>query len=577
MRPLTFVLACCTALLASSMAMAQQNPSPLLPPDRSSPRATLKLFLESADKVGDFIAGGYRQTPTRSGFAHLVELADPVVGCLDLSEVPPAARAKRGAAAALAIYETLSRIDLPPLETVPGKDDLKSLSGDPPRWVIPNTPIAIVRIASGPQSGDFVFSPHTVASAEEYYARTRDLPYVRAVPLRNSYETAVLGGGWLIPYTAIEAMPAWLQAPVAGESVWKWLALVIVLVLFLAVLRVAYRLSRRVGEDRPFLQSVARLALPFYVLVATPVVAYLVLLQINIRGEAGIIAQMIATAMIYLAGAWLSWRITDVIAEAIISSPRIKRQSIDAHLTRICTRLLGMAAAITLLVTGADRIGVPVYGVIAGLGVGGLAIALSAQPTIENLIGGLNIFADRPIRVGHLCKYGTDIGTVEEIGIRSTRIRGADRTVTTIPNGMLSKMSIVNMTERERMLIRTVITLPGDARDRVRYLLAAIEEMLHKHSMLHRETARARLTGFTGNSAEIEVVAYANTRDTDEFLTIQQDVLLHTMEIVEQSKSSSAPASPGTQAVPAANATNVVVARQYDEAAAKVEKNKPQR
>ena len=165
---------------------------------------------------------------------------------------------------------------------MPGKDDLKSLTGDPPRWVIPNTPIAIVRIASGPQSGDFVFSPHTVASAEEYYARTRALPYVRAVPLPNSYETAVMGGGWLIPYTAIEAMPAWLQAPVAGESVWKWLALAIVLLLFLAVLRTAYRLSRRIGEDRPFLQSVARLALPFYVLVATPAVAYLALLQINI-------------------------------------------------------------------------------------------------------------------------------------------------------------------------------------------------------------------------------------------------------------------------------------------------------
>jgi MscS family membrane protein len=213
--------------------------------------------------------------------------------------------------------------------------------------------------------------------------------------------------------------------------------LALVLGVFALLLRLMYRLSRRGSSDRPFLQALAQSALPAFVLVATPVVAYLALVQINLIGEVGIAVELAASAVMFLAGAWISWRLAPVVAEAIISSPRIAPQSIDAHLIRISTRLLGMVAAASLLAVGADRLGVPLYGIVAGLGVGGLAIALAAQPSIENLIGGLSLFADKPIRVGDFCSYGTEVGTVEAIGIRSTRIRGLDRTLTTIPNAVL--------------------------------------------------------------------------------------------------------------------------------------------
>lgn len=539
MKAANLIIVLFLSLLWTSLAPGQEKLSPLQPPDRSSPRATLKLFLDSCDQIGSFVETDFAPSPSRAGFNHLIELSKVPIECLDLSDTAPAGRAKAGSGAAISLYETLSRIELPPLDQVPGKDELKSLSGDPPRWFIPNTEIALVRMPSGPYSGEFRFSTHTVANAEDYRIRTQDLPYVRPVPLKNLYDIVVEGGGWLIPYSFVKAMPSWLRHPLAGDALWKWLGLVILLIAFLIVLRLVYRLSRRVGEDRPVLQAITRLVLPAYILLAVPVVAYLALAQINIRGYAGTVSQLVAIATLYLAGAWLSWRIADVLAEAIISSPKIKPRSIDAHLTRICTRLLGFAAAATLLISGADDVGIPVYGVIAGLGVGGLAIALAAQPSIENLIGGLNIFADRPIRVGHLCKYGTDTGIVEEIGIRSTRIRGADQTITTVPNGMLSKMSIVNMSQRERMLIQTTISMPGDAgRQRICYCLAEIQKMLAAHEKIDRSAARARLTRYTGSASDIEIFAYAMTRDIEAFLMVQQDVLLRVMEIVEQSKSS---------------------------------------
>jgi MscS family membrane protein len=288
----------------------------------------------------------------------------------------------------------------------------------------------------------------------------------------------ISGGGWPVPYAWIQGIPAWLRTPLGGQAGWKWIALALVLVLFGPLLLPAYRLSRRGSSEHPVLRSMAQVALPAFFLLAAPVVALSALAQINLMGSVANAVELAATAVMYIAGAWLSWRLAPVVAEAIIALPRIAPESIDAHLIRICTRLPGMFAGAGLLAFGADRVGIPVYGIIAGLGVGGLAIALAAQPTVENLIGGLSLFADKPIRVGDLCRYGNDEGTVEAIGIRSTRIRGIDRALTTIPNATLSKMPVVNLAQRDRMLIRTVIGVRCETSpEQLRFLLVKIREI----------------------------------------------------------------------------------------------------
>ena len=456
---------------------------------------------------------------------------------LDLSEVPPASRLKSGRTAATVLYETLSRIPLPTPDQIPTANQLNPPAGtNATHWVIPNTEIVLVRVQHGPQSGEFLFSPETVAKAEGFYERVRGLPYQRPVPLKDAREIMIRGGGWLVPYAWVQAMPAWFQSPLAGQAAWKWIGLVGILCFFTVFLRLAFRLSHRGSGEHPFLRALAQMALPAFLLIATPAVAYLALVHLNLRGGAASAFELAATAVIYLAGAWISWRVALVLAEAIIASPRIAPESIDAHLIRICTRLLGIVAGAVLLAMGADRLGLPVYGVIAGLSVGGLAIALAAQPTVENLIGGFTLFADKPIRVGDACRCGSDEGTVEAIGIRSTRIRGADRTLTAIPNAALSKMSIVNFAQRDRMLIKSVVGVRYETSpEQLRYLLVKLREMLLGHPRLHPDSARARFIGFGASSLDIEVSAYAATKDGAEFLGIREDVLLRIMDIVEQS------------------------------------------
>jgi MscS family membrane protein len=533
------LLACC---LLTAVAWGQEperalkspdRSSPraaLKPLDRSSPRAALKTFLESGDAIGAFLLREYFPSPSRAKYDHLRSVVKTMIQGLDLSEVSPAAREKAGRAAAAALYDTLSRIELPPDDAIPDS------GANFKRWVIPNTEIALERVPQGPRQGEFLFSSETVANADDFYERVRALPYTRSVPLENLKETIIGGGGWLIPYRWIQAIPKELRVPLAGQPSWKWIGLMLLLCVFALSLRVAYRLSHRGSEQHPFLRSLAQAALPAFLLLATPAFAYLALVQINLIGNAGSAIEVTATVVMFLAGAWICWRLAPVFAEAIIASPQIHTESIDAHLIRICARLLGIVAAVGLLAAGAERIGVPLYGVVAGLGVGGLAIALAAQPTVENLIGGLSLFADKPIRVGDFFRYGADIGTVEGIGIRSTRIRGLDRTLTTIPNAALSKMPVVNFALRDRLLIKTTIGVRYETSpEQLRFLLVKVRELLLGHPRIHPQPARARFVEFGASSLNLEVFAYATTSDWEEFLGIREDVFLRIMDIVKQS------------------------------------------
>jgi MscS family membrane protein len=467
----------------------------------------------------------------------MVSLAQIPEGCLDLSGVPPAARVKVSRAAMAALYETLNRIELPAMDQIPGANQTDGMAAtNLLRWVIPKTEIALARIPDGAHAGQFLFSVDTVARAGAFFERVRALPYTRPVQLKGFYDRLIEAGGWLIPPSWIQALPAWVRAPLAGQSGWKWIALVLVLGFFCGLLRLAYRLSVRGTHEDRLRGTLARLALPLYILLATPVVAYLALVQINLLGGAGSVIQVVATGVMYLSGAWLSWRLAPVVAEAIIASPTIHPESIDAHLIRICMRLFGLVAAASLLAVGAERVGLPVYGILAGLGVGGLAIALAAQPTIENLIGSLSLFADKSIRVGDFCKCGDTLGTVDAIGIRSTRIRGPDRTVTTIPNAALSKMPLVNFTLRDQMMFRIVIGVRYEtSAEQLRFLLTRLREMLLAHPRILADSARVRLTGLGASSKDIEMFAYAQTGDWAEFLGIQEDIFLRVIDIVEQS------------------------------------------
>ncbi len=523
------------ALLVTLPGMAADAAHPLRPVDRSSPRATLTTFLETGDRFLDQLESEYLTGQSRAGFLRLVALAEPGIGSLDLSHVAPALRVKAGRAAALALYEVLNRIPMPPMSEIPDAEEMaRRKDGAALRWTVPDTEITLVRVDRGPSGAEWLFSPETVARALDFDERTVGMkPARRAVP--DLHAILVAGGGWMIPVAFLQALPPFLRAPLGGQPVWKWLGLLLVLLGVAPVVWIALRLSR-LGEGRgPLAHALARFSVPLLLLLATPLLAWFALAQVNVVGEVGVVVQVGATAVEVLVGSWLLWRAAPVLAEAVIASPSIRTESVDAHLIRLGARVLGILGALTLLALGADRMGIPVYGIVAGLGVGGLAVALSTQPTLENLIAGLNLFADRPLRVGDSCKVGDAKGVVETIGIRSTRIRAADRTVTTIPNGALSKMAIHNESRRDRMLVEATLGLRYETTPaQLRAILASIEALLAGHPKVLKEGTQVRFVAFGASSLDVLVKAYLDTTKGAEFQAIRQELFLAIMDLVEK-------------------------------------------
>ena len=180
--------------------------------------------------------------------------------------------------------------------------------------------------------------------------------------------------------------------------------------------------------------------------------------------------------------------------------------------------------------------GVNVTAAVAGLGVGGLAVALAAQKTIENLFGGATLFADQPVRVGDFCRFGGQVGTIEEIGLRSTRVRTLDRTVVSIPNAEFSNLHLENFAKRDRMRIYTMIgVLYETTPEQLRYLLARLRELLLEHPRITDDPARVRFVGFGAYSLDLELFAYADTADWNELLQIREDLYLRIMDVVNES------------------------------------------
>ena len=188
-----------------------------------------------------------------------------------------------------------------------------------------------------------------------------------------------------------------------------------------------------------------------------------------------------------------------------------------------------MCALLLLRLSGFD-----LTAVLTGLGLGGVAIAFAAQKTLEHLLGGIMVISDKPIQVGDFCRAGEFQGVVEDIGLRSTRLRTLDRTVVSIPNGQLATMSLENFTLRDRIRFRHVIGLRYEtAADQLRYVLAEIRRLLYEHSKVDSQDARVRFVAFGHSSLDVEILAYVMATDFAVFLAIQEDLLLRIMDIIE--------------------------------------------
>jgi MscS family membrane protein len=186
------------------------------------------------------------------------------------------------------------------------------------------------------------------------------------------------------------------------------------------------------------------------------------------------------------------------------------------------------------IVSWMDNLGYEVTTILAGLGVGGVAVALAAQKSLENLIGSITIYASQPVHVGDFCKFGETLGTVEEIGLRATQLRTLGRTVVHIPNAQFAAGAIENLTQRDKILYRTRLRLSyDDTPEQVRQVLSKIRELIAQLEYIDEESSRVRFLEFGEYAQELELFIYIKTSDFVEYLEHREDINLHLNDIIE--------------------------------------------
>ena len=238
------------------------------------------------------------------------------------------------------------------------------------------------------------------------------------------------------------------------------------------------------------------------------------------------------TALAIVAATWVALRAFDALAE------RIERQLIRRHALATATvplgrRVVKVLVAILALVAALQNFGFNVTGILTGLGLGGLAVALAAQKTVENLFGSVSLVADQPVRVGDVCRFGDTVGTVEDIGLRSTRVRTINRTLVTVPNAQFSTLALENLSRRDRIPVRATLRLPiGTAAGEVRRVLSALHQMIVAQPKIDVGSACAHFVGLGTDGLELEIFALVVTSSWDEFVSIREQIFLGAMDVI---------------------------------------------
>jgi MscS family membrane protein len=329
-----------------------------------------------------------------------------------------------------------------------------------------------------------------------------------------------------------------LETRFLGQPLWRLLGIILALPLSFAIARLATRLllpvlhaSLRRVIPRAVDYPTGRFQWPICLLFMA--VFFYAISLISFSAASRVFWGYVAASVATISVTWISLRLIESAGGLFEGGRQSRLGSGSIAMARLLDKL---SKAFVVFIGGLILFyiaGVNLTAVLAGVGIGGIAIALAAQKSLENLFGAMTIVSDRAIRVGDFCRAGEYTGTVEDIGLRSTRIRTLGRSVVSVPNGQLITMSLENFSRRDKFLLHHRIHLGYEtSADQLRRCLVEMRTMLRMHPKTEEETARVSLTAFLDASIEIEIFAHLLETSYEAFLTAQEELLMKGMDII---------------------------------------------
>jgi MscS family membrane protein len=487
---------------SSSNTAAQQSATPPDPLKRETPRGCILGFIKAAGEERYETAVQYFQPATgrrRPSLEDEEELASQLFAILNLKFSGPLDFVSNS---------PLGRLDdgLPP--------DQEQIGGI--RGFSEDFPITLIRIEDEQGQKLWYISRKTLETVPETY---ENLEY----PLEKSIPKSLVEHRFL-------AMP-----------LWQWLAFL----LFAPIALLAARIVTFVGHgiirwrDEQRGETVGP-AQPFF--SPDPItLALAILFHYWFVAEIGtsILYRLYYRRLVFILFAiafyWILTKVTRAISKRIGSSLGNRGMYAERSIVSLIRRFIEIVIFLFVILIVLRTLGVDVTPALAGVGIGGLALGLGAQKTFENVFGGVSILFDKVIVVGDVCKINNQTGTVEDIGLRSTRLRTAERTVLSIPNGIMASTTVENLRFRDKFLCQQVIRLRYDLLpDHIRYVLAEIRELLLENPKVEDTTSRVRFIRFSDYSLDIEVFCYILEGDYNSYLASQEALLLSIMDTIDK-------------------------------------------
>jgi MscS family membrane protein len=376
-------------------------------------------------------------------------------------------------------------------------------------------PVVIVRRVDrlGPR---WVFSATTVGRIDGWYEH--------------------LENRWLL-----EHLPKWaLRFGPHELRWWQWLALVPLVLAGYVVGFVVTRLSRLLIQrvaSAPRAETWRKMRGPAS-LAWTVITCYVLLPWLGLYEPADVFVRRIFSATLLVAFFWALWKAVELSQHSVSSAHWARNSLTAASLLMLGARMGKFLVAAFAFVAVLAELGYPVTSIITGLGIGGVALALAAQKTVENLFGAFSLAIDQPFREGDVIQVDTISGTVESIGLRSTRIRTVDRTLITIPNGKLAEMRVETITARDRLRFYCVVGVAHSPASQITTILQGIESLLRGNPLAIGDSVSVRLVAITDSAMNVEIAAMLETADYAKFLETRQGLLLGIVDVIDKSGSS---------------------------------------
>jgi MscS family membrane protein len=481
------------ACLVAQAAAAKASGDAL---NRGNPRASVTAFLEACQRGNYSLAAQY----------------------LDLRQLPEWERTERGPELAReleAILNSDSHFDV--LRLSQSSDGNPTDSSNPTLETIATLPRAggtfnlqLERVSLQTGGAEvWLFSPATV----------------EAIPSLKPADTT----------SAIESrLPRFLVSiQFLDTAIWKWIALLIVVIVFVVLFQLVEKLTLAVISK--FEVSSAFFARRIW--IRSLLQPWLVLLAAILFGLAEQFVNPSAISRLYIgralllvvvwAFAWCLINIVDLFLTRLDTLLDPRQRMVSHSMIYMGKRGAKVAIFVVAMIIVLDNWGYNMTTMIAGLGVGGIAVALAAQATIANIFGGVSVIADHPVMVGDFGNFGGVMGTVEDIGLRSTRVRTLNRTVMSIPNSAFAGMNLENYAQRDKILFNPTLQIKrGTSTEKIRALIRAIETLLKEHKDVEIGPSPVRVTGLSATAIAMEIFAYTLTDDINEFYKVEADLFL---------------------------------------------------